>query len=137
MERISKNKIFQIHIHTKDDDSYFYSNTSYQYSVISIQTGDELFSFSGSSNSNHSGTSESGISDIFFDNDANFLIIKHYDSKKEKIELPTDIKIENDNNHIILEYLDGHTEKRKRNIGIFTTKYGQPYEITPLKMSKK
>ena len=118
---------FEIIYRTKDDDSYFYSNTDYTWYVRSLQTGDELFCFSGYSNADAHSSREEGVSSVHFDGYK--VVAKHFDGKLEVHELPTDIQIVEKGNAIELLYADGRKEKRKRKQVIYFLKFGQVIQL--------
>jgi len=133
MNTIDKNRKFQIHLYSTDEVSNVFCYTNYSWYVTSLQTGDELFSFSGSCNEDSSGATESGVSCLSFDNKLNKLVVDYYDSRKESYELPVDVLFGEDNQHIVLQYADGRKETRCRSLAMGISKDGQPFEISPLK----
>ena len=118
---------FEIIYRTKDDDSYFYSNTDYTWYVRSLQTGDEVFCFSGYSNADANSSSEGGISSVHLDGYK--VIARHFDGKLEEHKLPIDIQIVEKGNAIELLYDDGRKEKRKRKQVVYFLKFGQVVQL--------
>lgn len=107
----------------RDDDSYMYSDTSYTYLVISVETGDELMRFEGSVDRNSSGTSSSGARWVEILDDAE-VRVTDYDGQIELHPLPRTLRISEDGNKIVLVYGDGRSEERERNQPMFAGKYG-------------
>ena len=82
MSTLSPDKRFELHLFTRDDDSYFYSATNYYWHIISVETGDELFSFSGSSHQDSGGSRESGVKDVYFLPGNTGIVAMHYDGSQ-------------------------------------------------------
>ena len=96
----------------------------------SLETGDELFSFTGSSDSDSSGTRERGTDRVYFDGD--YLVSVGYDGVKKKHRLPTKIEIINGGESIRLEFGRSKSKTMRRSPVIHTSKYGEP-TVFPLK----
>jgi hypothetical protein len=119
---------FEILYNTRDDDSYMYSYSSFSFHVCSTEFGDEILSFSGRSDSDSSGTRESGTQSVRFDGD--WVIARDADGKLEKVQLPS--KIERFWGRLLLTWPDGRTERRERKEGLVHSKYGQPFSLKKL-----
>ncbi len=132
MDNLSNNGKYRIFLKSTDDDSYFYSNTSYQWFVVSEKTGDSLFEFSGSESSSRSGDSNNGTEDVSFDETGYKLIVKSFEGETEIIPLPLEIDFAEEGKSIVLKYESGEIQTRERKQLVFFTKYGEPI-YTPLK----
>jgi hypothetical protein len=117
---------FEIIYHTRDDDSYMYSDTDYSWFVKSMQTGDEIASYSGHWYQNSSGDSQGGVESVEFDDDGGTIVATQFDGKVERLELPENVELVDGGRQVLLSYKDGRTETRPRRAVILTTKFGQP-----------
>ena len=117
---------FEIIVHREDDDSYFYSDTDYSWYVRSVETGDELASFSGSSSSGRSGSDERGTRTVRFSESSDVVEATNVDGTINRIELPAGIDIVDGGRGVVLTYRDGRTDSRKRNRVVVTGKSGRP-----------
>lgn len=133
MRNISNNGLYQVIKHRSDDDSYFYSYTSYSWYVISVETGDELMAFYGSDSSDSGGRVISGVQDVYFHDIENILIVEDEENKTQEIEMPVRIWLTDKDKTLNMEYKSGKIERRERREAIATTKYGQPLELKPPK----
>lgn len=132
MNTLSPDKRFELHQFTRDDDSYFYSFTDYYWHVTSVETGDELFSFSGSSNQDSSGSKESGVKEVYFSNDDLTVVALNYDGSQDSYPLPAGIVIIENGERLRLTFSDGTEQNVPRKKLIRFSKYGQPF-VLPLK----
>jgi len=132
VNNLSPDKRFELHYFTRDDDSYFYSNTDYYWHVTSVETGDELFNFSGTSNQDSSGSKESGVRDVYFLNDSLGVVAENYDGSQDSHRLPTGIEIVKNGKGLRLTFSDGTQQNVPRKKLIHFSRYGQPFEL-PLK----
>jgi hypothetical protein len=132
MSILSPDKRFEIHLFTRDDDSYFYSSTDYHWHVTSVETGDELFSFSGSSSQDSSGSKETGVQDVDFLDDGLGIIALPYDGSPTSYPLPARIDIVENGERLRLTFPNGTGQIVPRKKLIHVSKYGQPF-VLPLK----
>ncbi len=132
MSSYSKNGKFEIIDYQHDDDSYFYSDTKYYWHIVSTETGDELYKFSGYDYASRDSGSDGGVEDVTFDNENNQVITELFNGKIEKHPLPEEITICNNGKAVQLKFNTGKTEKRKRKQVYIFTKFGQPIS-RPLK----
>jgi len=132
VKNLSPDKRFELHYFTRDDDSYFYSNTDYYWHVTSVETGDELFSFSGTSNQDSSGSKESGVRHVYFSNDDLCIVAKNYNGSHDSYRLPAGIDIIENGKGLRLTFSDGTEQKVLRKKLIHFSKYGEPFEL-PIK----
>jgi hypothetical protein len=130
MPILSPDKRFEIHLFTRDDDSYFYSSTDYYWHVTSVETGDELFSFSGNSSQDSNGSKESGVQKVYFLNDR--VEVLQYDGSKNLYPLPNGIAILENGSRLRLAFSDGTEQLVPRKKLIHVSKYGQPFAL-PIK----
>ena len=93
---------FEIICHTKDDDSYFYSDTDYSWVIVSTETGDELTAFYGHSCQRRDGNSEAGVENAVFSEDG----------KKKTWKLPKRGDLVDEGHAILITWQSGRTEKR-------------------------
>jgi hypothetical protein len=117
---------FEIVYYTHDDDSYFYSDTDYYLSVASVETGDELLSYSGYWNSRRDGDVKDGTESVEFTESGDAIVSTSFDGKVERDELPTVVELVDGGRAIRLTFRDGKTETRERRAVTIFTKYGQP-----------
>ena len=132
MKNLSPDKRFELHLFTHDDDSYFYSNTDYYWHVTSVETGDELFSFSGTCNQDSSGSKESGVSHVHFSNDELCIVVENYDGSKDSFRLPARIDMIENGESLRLTFSDGSEQNVSRKKLTHFSKYGEPFDL-PLK----
>ena len=116
---------FEIIPYTHDDDSYFYSDTDYYWSVASVETGDELLSYSGYWNSRRDGDMKDGTESVAFGESGDAVVSTSFDGKVERDELPASIELVDGGRAIRLAFRDGKTETRTRRAVTIFTKYGQ------------
>ena len=131
MPETSGDNRFEILFFSKDDDSYFYSNSREEWHVRSIETGDELHYFTGSIDSDSSGTRTRGIERVFFKD--KYVVTVDYSGEEKKYALPEKIEIVNGGKSLDLLYKNGKKERMERRHVVHTSKYGEP-NIYPLKM---
>ena len=131
MRQLSPDGRFEIHSHRRDDDSYMYSDTDYDWWISCVESGDELASFSGSSYQRAGSSTEEGVRSVAFDGD--FVVGTRYDGQVERVELPARWQISADRSHITLSYRDGRAETRERRSVIATGKFGDAFALTKLK----
>ncbi len=117
---------FEIVEYAKDDDSYMYSDTDYYWHVASVQTGDELASYSGYHNESSAGVQKGGARSVGFNEDMTEVIISNYDKEAERLELPENVELVDEGHAILLTYRDGRQDKRNRRAVCYTTKFGEP-----------
>jgi hypothetical protein len=132
MSTLSPDKRFEIHLFTRDDDSYFYSSTDYYWYVTSVETGDELFSFSGTSSQDSSGSKETGVKDVYFLNDGLGIIALLDDGSQNSYPLPVRIVIVDNGERLQLTFPDGTEQLVPRKKLIHVSKYGQVFGL-PIK----
>ena len=130
-------KKFGIFFNTRDDNSYFYSYSSYAWAIVSLNTGDELYLFDGSCDTDKSGKIEQGTKAVAINEDETILLITNADNTITEIQLPISVDLSNDGYSIILTWINGKIEKRERKKLLFTTKYGEPYCPYDLKYHKQ
>jgi hypothetical protein len=121
--------MYQILEHSRDDDSYMYSYSSFTFHVCSKDFGDEMCSFSGSHDGDSSGWRKSGVQEVRID--GNFAVGTHENGREERVELP--VKLELQEGMLVCTYADGRVQARERNEALAFSKYGQPYSLKELK----
>ena len=118
---------FEIIYRTRDDDSYFYSNTDYEWYIRSLETGDQVYSFFGSNQSDANGSYDSGVQSVSFEGYE--VVTKDAKGKVEKHPLPVKMEIIENGEKVKLTFADGTTEERDRKAVFYTLKFGQPVQL--------
>jgi len=121
----SPNGTFEIVELQHDDDSYMYSNTRHDWRVVSVVTGDQFAQFSGSSEANASGSSESGTVSVSFSDSGDAVIATDADGTTERVLLPASVRTVEGGKQIETVGHDGTIVREKRRPAIMWTKYGQ------------
>jgi hypothetical protein len=132
MKNISPDKRFEIHLFTRDDDSYFYSNTDYYWYITSVETGDELFSFSGSDSQDSNGSKKNGVEHVDFMQNGLGVIVLNSEGSQESFRLPSQIDIVEGGKKLRLTFPDGTKNEVPRKKLMHFSKYGQPFTL-PIK----
>lgn len=116
---------FEIIYYTHDDDSYFFSDTDYYWSVASVETGDELLAYSGYWNSRRDGDMKDGTESVEFAESCDAVVSTGFDGTVKRDELPASVELVDGGRAIRLTFRDGKTETRERRAVTIFTKYGQ------------
>ena len=132
MEELSPDGKFRIdsyRIDVKSKPLHIFTKyiTQYLFSVSSIETGDELMLFSGSSHSWFAGKTESGVSAVFFSKTEDAVVVKRFRGGDEKIELPNHVDIIERGRKIRLTWLGGRNEERDRRRVEFSAANGKNF----------
>jgi hypothetical protein len=127
----SPNRRFELAEHSSSNDSYMYSETRTEWSVVSTETGDELASFSGWNDDGLNGPDRGGTSSVSFEGSA-FVVARRHEGEPERVELPAKVALADGGRAIELTFRDGRTERRERRRGLFISKYGDPCVVREL-----
>jgi hypothetical protein len=132
MSMISPDGKYEIHYNTRDDDSYFYSDTRFSWIVTAVATGDSIIEFSGDWNQDSHGVDKSGTECVVFSTSGDEVIASYFDGTTKRCELPSKVKIVDHGHAIEITWHDGRVEKQERRPAFFTTKYGEPFYAAKL-----
>lgn len=114
---------YVIHEHSRDDDSYLCSYSSFTFHVCSEEFGDEIESFSGSWDSDSSGDRRSGTQSVRIE--GQFAVARDADGSEQRVELPARLELVEGGHGLRLVYADGRSLTRRRTEALATAKYGQ------------
>lgn len=89
-----------------------YSYTRESWEVYSVETGEILESFSGSSDADASGSSNSGTDSVQFSEDDQWVVAKDYDGSEMRIELPASFRVSEQELALICVYRDGREDRK-------------------------
>ena len=120
--------MYEILTHSRDDDSYMYSYSSFTFHVCSKEFGDEICDFSGSEDGDSAGWRKSGTQHVRIE--GHFAIAVDAEDKAERVELPVKLALSEYGKKLKLTYADGRVEFRVRKEALAFGKYG---DVFPLK----
>jgi len=98
----------------KEEGSYVNTRIITGWVVRIAETGDEILSFKGIRTQTPSSEKKEGVEMVAFSPDRKEVVIRHYDGKVEKHELPVKFSLSTDKSTLVLEYKSGRIEKVER-----------------------
>jgi hypothetical protein len=122
--------MYEILTHSRDDDSYMYSYSSFSFHVCSTEFGDELCDFSGSHDGDSSGWRKSGTQDVKIE--GNFVVATDAEGSERRVELPVQLALAEDGKKLQLTWADGRVELRDRNECLVFGKFGGVFSMKNL-----
>jgi hypothetical protein len=109
---VSRDGLYELIETQRDDGSYLHSYTSYSWKVVHRASGEEILRFGGSWNQDASKDETSGVKSVGFSEDGRAVIAEHFDSMRQRVELPVSVALSDDQWAIVFSYVDGRMESK-------------------------